>query len=88
MTAAEVIELIKAAQSSGIIDFRLGELQFKFGVDHAAPAVQLAVEDPRITQENLERNELEVKDVALENLRLADPLAYEQMIVEDQLERE
>lgn len=84
MTAQEAIELINAAKAAGIRELRFGELQFIFDGD--LRMAQLAMGKPQLERSGMEYNpalEFQIKSEELENLKLNDPVAYEQFVARD-----
>lgn len=84
LTAQDVIGIIKEAKRAGITSFSLGELQFSF---EGNPKVKKRIgkENSEFQRQNLEQEELRLKQEQLDHLRIADPEAYEQMIAEDDM---
>lgn len=90
MTSIEIISLIAACQMHKVLNFKLDGLEFSFGPNDPvalAPVVSGPV-DPQVEKDNLEQLADEARQVHLDNLRLSDPLQYEQLISENQLEQQ
>lgn len=88
MTSSEVISLIAACQTHKVLKFKLDGLEFSFGPNDPvalAPVVSGPL-DPQVESETLEQLAEEARQVHLDNLRLSDPLQYEQLISENQLD--
>lgn len=84
MTAEDAIELINAAKAAGIRELRFGELQFVF--DGELRLAQLAYGQPGMERSGMENNpamEFQIKSEELENMKLNDPVAYEQFVARD-----
>lgn len=77
MTTTEILQIIEGCKGAGIAEFSHDGLNFKF------LRQQDAVEDPVITKKQLEENEFRQKMAELENLRLTDPLQYEELLAND-----
>lgn len=82
MQLNDVLQIIKACRAEGVSKLRYGELELELG---AAPTPTFP-EDPQLAKSNLLENELRVKESDLENLRLEDPLQYEELIRSRELE--
>lgn len=82
LTATEVIRIMQACRKTGVHDFSLGELKLSFG---PKPEPTAADNPPDLVQneEDLRERELELKQSQLDELRISDPYAYEQMICMD-----
>lgn len=84
-TATDIIQLIKACRKQGVCDFSLGELKLSFGApkDKGTPTLPNPAPSEKEEDELLLQKECELKQEKLEELRLSDPLAYEEMIMMD-----
>ena len=77
MTVSEVLQVVKGCQEARVRHFEFDGLKLEFQEQHTGQP--LAVEDPSITNRNLEENEIRIKMEQLEEIKLRDPLLYEQI---------
>lgn len=88
MTTNEIISLIDKCAERKVLNFKLDGLEFSFGLaaepERTAP---LQPVDPKVEQEAIEELAEIARQTQLDNLRLSDPLQYEQLIAENQLEQ-
>lgn len=92
MTATEIMKIIKACNKHGVSEFCLDGLKLSFGTKlEAVPSAPLSVqieENPEFAKSILEQREYELKQQRLDEMRLADPYTYEQMICRDKDDEE
>lgn len=83
----DLCEIIKVAAKNGAIDLTLGEFSISFS---GKPAPNVLPGSRPITseeeQEHLEENEYQLRSRELEEMRLADPEMYEDLIMRKELE--
>ncbi len=90
MTVTEIEKIIKTCRKQGVSEFSLDGLKLTFGPKPEkaqAPPPEIE-ENPEFAKAILEQRELEIKQQKLDELRLADPYTYEQMICNDQDDEE
>ncbi len=82
MTSTDIIEVMKACRDLGVRHFEGNGLKLEFGPSADAKPV-LGEADPAQSERILSEVELRIKQEQLENLKIEDPFAYEELIAKD-----
>ena len=94
LTSPEICEIIKQCGESGVIDFEFNELHISFQARKVDCQDHLHTQSPgqgtaisRIIDEDslIMQDEMMLKDLELEELKLQDPLQYETLLAEQEL---
>lgn len=100
LTVGEVCTILEASAKAGVTELSFGDLQIKFGLppDVASARMQqyplttspvLPVTDEQhqtMTKDQIEADEVRLREEFMEELRLTDPFRYEQMLVRGELD--
>jgi hypothetical protein len=90
LSSSDIIDIIRASYESGVreLEFQGLRVSFEEKPKPLEMVITAAPHTPESLERDLEENEFEVKQKMLDELMISDPLKYEELLTQGELERD